>query len=246
MASKRITIGEPLTPIEQNRLRAALKLRIIHAFEKKLAAFVIPVPLSGTTVEAEYKIVLDEQVVKECAEEVGVTLQSMRVIEEEVPPVDRTARTTLHGTPVEDIPAKHAAQPVGMHDDYIVLTEEERAKGFSRPVRRSYKHVGPAGPKYPLRDLTTEEHERYDKFKYFKFEKYPDDHSSGRFWTEEQLANVGKGCGTVTTMGLALAETYARDRSFYGATFCVGCRVHLPIGEHGEFVWEGTNERVGT
>lgn len=28
----------------------------------------------------------------------------------------------------------------GQQNDYVVLAEEERAKGFVRPVRRSYKH----------------------------------------------------------------------------------------------------------
>lgn len=51
------------------------------------------------------------------------------------------------------------------------------------------------------------------------------------------------GCGTRTTMGIALAETYARDPKFYGATYCVNCRMHLPVGE---FVWDGTTERVGS
>lgn len=47
-----------------------------------------------------------------------------------------------------------------------------------------------------------------------------------------------------------LAETYARAPHYYGSTFCVECRTHLPVGEHGEFVWietDGTNgPRVGT
>lgn len=29
----------------------------------------------------------------------------------------------------------------GQQQDYVVLAEEERAKGFVRPVRRSYKHL---------------------------------------------------------------------------------------------------------
>ena len=53
-------------------------------------------------------------------------------------------------------------------------------------------------------------------------------------------------CGTITRMGLALAETYARDFRFYSGTFCSGCRSHFPVGENGEFVWEGTDEKVGT
>lgn len=83
----------------------------------------------------------------------------------------------------------------GQQKAYVVLSEDERAKGFVRPVRRSYRH---------------------DK------------------------------CGVVTTMGQALAETYARDPSFYSGTFCCGCGTHFPVGERGEFTWDGTDERVGT
>jgi len=110
-------------------------------------------------------------------------------------PVDRTAITSLHGTPIDELRRQQAAQPVGMHSDYIVLSDEERAKGFVRPVRRTYRH-----------------------------EK----------------------CGGVTTMGLKLSETYARDPKFYTATFCCNCNAHYPVGEGGEFTWEGTEEKVGT
>lgn len=84
--------------------------------------------------------------------------------------------------------------PVPMAQTYLVLSDEERAKGFVRPVRRSYVHTV---------------------------------------------------CGTATTMGQAIAETYARDPSFYGATFCVRCSKHRPVGEHGEFVWND-GSKVGT
>lgn len=82
----------------------------------------------------------------------------------------------------------------GQQKGYVVLSEEERAKGFVRPVRQKYLH---------------------------------------------------KTCGVVTTMGLSLAETYARDPKFYGATFCAGdgCRTHFPLDQ---FVWEGTDEQVGS
>lgn len=53
-------------------------------------------------------------------------------------------------------------------------------------------------------------------------------------------------CGTVTTMGRKLAETYAAEPHFSGATMCVNCGGHFRVGEHGEFVWEGTEERVGS
>lgn len=58
-----------------------------------------------------------------------------------------------------------------------------------------------------------------------------------------RLAYKHKTCGTVTTMARGIAETYARDPSFYGATFCGHCRTHLPVSE---FVWEGTEEEVGS
>lgn len=91
----------------------------------------------------------------------------------------------------------------GMQKSYLVLSEEERAKGFVRPVRRTYVHLK---------------------------------------------------CATVTTMGPAIAETYARDPKFYGATYCLHCRNHFPVGEHGEFVWArprketplGMQDKVGT
>lgn len=85
-------------------------------------------------------------------------------------------------------------EPIDQHDVYLVLSDEERARGFVRPVRRSYIH-----------------------------EK----------------------CGGATRMGEAIAETYARNPRFYGATYCCHCRMHLPVGADGEFIWEdGT--RVGT
>lgn len=46
------------------------------------------------------------------------------------------------------------------------------------------------------------------------------------------------GCGAVTTMNRAIAETYARDPRFYGATYCVGCGMHRPVGPDGEFEWK--------
>lgn len=111
---------------------------------------------------------------------------------EEPPPVDRSARTTIAGTAI----GEHLEiDPVTKQQkDYIVLAPEERAKGFVRPVRRSYRHLK---------------------------------------------------CGVITSMGQALAETYARDPGFYSGTFCVACRDHFPVGPEGEFVWEGTEERVG-
>lgn len=139
------------------------------------------------------------------------------------------------------------SEPVPQADAYLVLSDEERARGFVRPVRRSYVHTGLRGPRYELFELTPEEHERYDQFGYVRYEAYPaDDYpTTGRYWTQPQLDKVGKGCGAVTTMGQVIAETYAREPGFYGATYCVGCRMHLPVGVNGEFTWDGSEERVG-
>lgn len=84
--------------------------------------------------------------------------------------------------------------PVEQAPVYLVLSDEERAKGYVRPVRRSYTHMA---------------------------------------------------CGTETTMAQEIAETYARQPGFYGATYCTRCRMHRPVGADGEFVWDdGT--KVGT
>lgn len=79
---------------------------------------------------------------------------------------------------------------------YLVLSDAERAKGYVRPVRRTYLHTDGASP-----------------------------------------------CNTATTMSQDIAETYARNPKFYGATYCVGCRKHLPVNA---FVWDGTTQKVGS
>ena len=90
-------------------------------------------------------------------------------------------------------------EPVPMAETYLVLSADQRAAGFVRPRRLSYRHLT---------------------------------------------------CGSVTTMGGAIADTYARDPHFYGATFCVRCSMHRPVGEDGEFVWieaDGSDgPKVGT
>lgn len=136
-------------------------------------------------------------------------------------------------------------RPDGQQEKYVVLSEEERAKGFVRPVRTSYVHLGPAGPRFELVDLTEKQREKTEGCEYVKYEPYPESErpTVGRYWTQAQLDRAGKGCGTVTHMNQAIAETYARQPSYYGGTFCAGCREHLPVGE---FVWEGTGEVVGS
>src|SRR5574340_1769167 len=103
-----------------------------------------------------------------------------------------SSTTLTDGSPVT--PDHREIDPsTGMQKGYVVLSAEERANGFLRPVRYSYVH---------------------DK------------------------------CGGVTTMGQSIAETYARDPSFYSGTFCAHCRSHFPVGIDGEFTWNGTTERV--
>ena len=124
---------------------------------------------------------------------------------------------------------------------YLILSEEERRKGFVRPYKTSYRHVG-VRPKYPLRELTEDEKERYNDESYVMFEIYPSEMlpKTGKFWTQKQLES---GCGTVTNMGKELSETYARNPKFYGATYCVYCQMHRPVGE---FVWTSDGEIVGS
>lgn len=162
------------------------------------------------------------------------------------------SKTTLtDGSPVT--PDHREINPAtGMQKGYVVLSAEERAKGFVRPVRRSYVHVG-SSAQYPLRDLTDEEKARHNlsprvELHYVKYEEYPAELAPlrGKFWTSNELSSQDRACGGTTTMGLALAETYARDPSFYSGTFCANCGKHFPVGANGEFVWAGTSEKVGT
>lgn len=129
------------------------------------------------------------------------------------------------------------SSPTPQAETYLVLSKEERAKGFVRPYRDSYVHTGQQ-PTYPTRELTAEEHERYDQFGYVLYEAYPKGDSAicGRFWTQAQLDM--KACGGTTTMGRDLSETYARNPKFYGSTYCCHCQMHRPVAE---FRWaDGT------
>ncbi len=133
-------------------------------------------------------------------------------------------------------------KPGPQADVYLVLSKEERAKEFVRPLRSEYVHVW-LKPVYPLRDLTDEEKERWWNEGYVKFEVYPKSMAprTGKFWTQAELDNDG--CGTRTIMGPALSETYARNPKFYGYTYCCGCKMHLSVAE---FVWEIDGEVVGS
>jgi hypothetical protein len=140
--------------------------------------------------------------------------------------------------------------PIPQNEVYLVLSEEERAKGFIRPVRTSYVHIGKKielkGGK--ARKLNKKELEFYKEFNWYGYIKYPKSERPlvGIYLTKEEYENIGKyvgGCRTLTIMNRIIAETYARDPKFYGATYCMGCQKHLPVEE---FVWEGTNEIVGS
>lgn len=61
-----------------------------------------------------------------------------------------------------------------------------------------------------------------------------------------RLSYIHEVCGAITTMAQPIAETYARQPGFYGATYCTTCRMHRPVGAAGEFVWEGDGSKVGT
>lgn len=142
-----------------------------------------------------------------------------------------------------------AKRPDGQHVDHWVMCPGEIIKaGYKRPVRLSYVHVGPPGPTYPLLDLDDEQKRMFGHAGYVKFEKYPESESprTGRFWTQAELDKIDKGCGTVTQCPRQVAETYAAEPGYYGQTFCCGCHDYFPVGSRGEFVWDGTKDRVGT
>lgn len=94
---------------------------------------------------------------------------------------------TTSGEPVARVRAEQI-EITGQHKAYLILCDEERARGFVKPYRESYRH---------------------------------------------------KACGATTRMGRTIAETYARDPYFYGATFCVRCDEHFPLSQ---FAWEPDGE----
>lgn len=151
-----------------------------------------------------------------------------------------TKKCMIDGSPVTP-DHKEINEKTGLQKGYVVLCKEERDKGFVRPYRDTYVHVGRKLPAN-LRELTEEEHERYDKYGYVKYEEYDESKSPvcGRFWKQSELE--AKGCGGETTMHRALAETYSADNLFYSHTFCSYCSKHFLVEE---FIWKGTNERVG-
>jgi len=142
------------------------------------------------------------------------------------------------------------------NESYLVLSEEERSKGFVRPYRNTYVHVGRNITnhwKSIHRLLTEEETSKFTDRKYVAvMTVLTDDEGKfmgGAYVTKEQLEKWKKGereggCGCSTTMVREIAETYARNPSFYGATWCMCCKEHIDVGE---FIWDdGSNETVGS
>lgn len=54
--------------------------------------------------------------------------------------------------------------PVPQHEKYLVLSEEERAKGFTRPVYRSYVHTGGCGAETTMSLALCETYARNPRF----------------------------------------------------------------------------------
>ena len=129
-------------------------------------------------------------------------------------------------------------------DVYLVLSEEERKKGFVRPLRTSYIHIG------NKKRICGKFFSKSEEGIYRCNEDFGHDDGCHRGRLEASLSYEGdswfegkEGCGTITTMNRAIAETYARNPKYYGATYCCYCRMHLSVKE---FIWEGTNEVVGS
>lgn len=149
--------------------------------------------------------------------------------------------------------------PSGQQETYVILSEEERAKGFVRPVMRSYQHIGQsvcgglaATDDNPFARVTPDpaDHRVYMCCGEPGHEGRCSDQAR-RAVTEQQREDARRthlfgGCGGVTTMARAIAETYARDPKFYGATFCCNCGSHLKVGMRGEFVWCDDGTPVGS
>lgn len=138
----------------------------------------------------------------------------------------------------------------GQQECYLILSDEEKAKGFVRPVRTSYIHKG-VQHKNGL-EILDEDYISDNGITYVALSPHIDDNGKrlgGKYITQEEVDEYNTkdgyigGCGSLTKMGYSIAETYARDPNFYGATFCVGCGKHIRVNE---FVWDGTNEIVGS
>ena len=61
--------------------------------------------------------------------------------EKNAPPVDRSNQILASGEPVPEDRSHTALKPSGQQQDYVVLTESERHKGYVRRYRDSYRHL---------------------------------------------------------------------------------------------------------
>lgn len=75
----------------------------------------------------------------EAANSVRLKEETARRKAAEAIPVDRSAVTLANGAPVT--PDHRELGPNGQQKSYVVLSDAERAKGFVRPVRRTYVHT---------------------------------------------------------------------------------------------------------
>jgi hypothetical protein len=168
-------------------------LRRIAALEEQVAE--LSARVSARVFEKDVRLGPPPETSEEIAARTNALITAVQtaMVEAEVEAleVDRTKLCTTDGRPVAEARASQT-NPTGQHPSYIVLCEEERAKGFVRPYRDQYRHTP---------------------------------------------------CGTTTTMGRALSETYARDPTFYSHTFCCHCNVHRPVAE---FVWTADGQPVGS
>ena len=64
-----------------------------------------------------------------------------KLIESAPLPVDRAARVLVSGNPVPDDQSHTENRGDGQQKDYVVLTAEERSKGWVRPYRDAYRHL---------------------------------------------------------------------------------------------------------
>jgi hypothetical protein len=167
-------------------------------------------------------------------------------------PVNRNAREVV-GKAVAPGEPDTATRADGQQLGYVVLSDAERAKGFVRPVRNEYVHVGRAicGNEPPAPPAGLEEGYVAWLCNLTPGHK-PTDGCAYKAVRESELKNFKKngtlsGCGSTTSMGRELAETYARDPEFYNGTYCSKCKGHFRVGKDGEFVWYGdVTIRVGT
>jgi hypothetical protein len=57
------------------------------------------------------------------------------------PPVDRSKRVLASGSPVPEDNSHTEIQSDGMQKEYVVLSADERSRGFVRPYRDAYRHL---------------------------------------------------------------------------------------------------------